>query len=290
MIPTLLPFMILSGIMIRLQLTEGFTTLVYPIVKLVFRVSRNVCYAMFMGFLCGFPMGAKTISDLYTRQMITKREAEFLLAFCNNIGPVYFIGFVIPLLQRKLLVPYLVGMYGIPLVYGIILRYTAYRNLSHAAASSILPFPTQKKHSEVSIAEYAAVKEKQSDSKSFQLLNVVDESITSSLQSILNLMGYMILFNLLNLIPHILLGKQPLILAPLFEISGGLTMLQQNAPLYTLLLLPFGGLSCIAQTNNCICNTDLSIAGYTFHKMILTILTAIYYLLWYWLFPASFLC
>lgn len=271
MIPTLLPFMILSGVMIRMKLTEGFITFFYPVIKPVYRVSRNVCYAMFMGFLCGFPMGARTVSDLYCRQMISKREASFLLAFCNNIGPVYFISFVLPMLKRQLLLPYLFGMYGIPLLYGVLLRYTYFRDISVSDAPDTSP---QRKASPTGAC----------------LLNAVDESITASVQGILSLGGYMILFNLLNLLPHILLKKQPVILAPLLEISGGLNLLQEKLPLYTLLLLPFGGLSCIAQTNSCIKNTDLSIADYTFHKLVLTALTALYYLGWFFLSPTSFLC
>lgn len=274
MIPTLLPFMILSGIMIRLRLTEGFISLFYPIIKPVFHVSKNVGYAMFMGFLCGFPMGAKTVADLYTRQMITKREAAFLLAFCNNIGPIYFISFVLPLLQRTLFVPYLIGMYGIPLVYGLVLRYTVFRDVAHGEL-------TATAHSDSDNAAKPQTK--------LQLLNVVDDSVTSSLHSILKLGGYMILFNLLNILPHIILGQKPIILAPLFEITGGLHLLQQKAPLYTLLLLPFGGLSCIAQTNSCINNTELSIADYTLHKFVLTAITAVYYLLWSMFFPSSFM-
>lgn len=272
MIPSLLPFMILSGIMIRLHLTENFVTFIYPIIKRLFHVSKNVCYAMLMGFLCGFPMGAKTVADLYGNNMITKREAEFLLAFCNNIGPVYFIGFVLPLLQKELFAPYLAGMYGIPLLYGLALRYTVFQDIR------IKPTKTGKSAFSDSVHEVK-----------IQLLNAVDESVTSSLNSILKLGGYMILFNLLNILPHIMLGQKPLIMAPLFEISGGLNLLQQRAPLYTLLLLPFGGLSCIAQTNSCISNTDLSIADYTLHKFILTVGTAVYYLLWFALFPNSFM-
>ena len=280
MIPTLLPFMILSGIMIRMELTEGFISFLYPVIRPIYKISRNACYCLLMGFLCGFPMGAKTVSDLYSRQMINKREAEFLLAFCNNIGPVYFVSFVLPLLKRQLLLPYLFGMYGVPLLYGLILRYTVYRDL---------PGRTLLSKRNVGSSQELRICDAQT-SKSFHLLNVVDESITSSVQSILSLGGYMILFNLLNLLPHILLGKQPYILAPLLEISGGLNMLQQNSPLYALLLLPFGGLSCIAQTNSCIKNTDLSIADYTLHKILLTVLTAIYYLGWFLLFPRSFMC
>ncbi|MCH5344236.1 MAG: hypothetical protein J1E64_09365 [Acetatifactor sp.] len=268
MVPALLPFMILSGIMIRLRLTKGFTTALYPVIHPIFRVSRNVCYAIIMGFLCGFPMGARTVADLYERQMITKREGEYLLAFCNNIGPVYFLSFVLPLIGRQLILPYLLGMYGLPFLYGIILRYTTFRDLSADGTAVKASVPLGK----------------------MTLLGEMDDAIHSSVQNILMLGGYMILFNLLNLVPHILLGEVPQILSPLFEISGGLKFLGDSAPLYTLLVLPFGGLSCIAQTYSCIKKTPLSITAYTFHKMFLTVLTAAYYLCWWVLLPSAFLC
>ncbi|MCM1044919.1 MAG: hypothetical protein NC417_05380 [Candidatus Gastranaerophilales bacterium] len=266
MVPALLPFMILSGIMVRLHLTEGFTTLLYPFLRPLFRVSRNVCYAIILGFLCGFPMGAKTVADLYERDMITRREAEYLLAFCNNIGPVYFLSFVLPLLERRLILPYLAGMYGLPLAYGILLRYTKYRDLGVRRATSGGMSPQKA-----------------------TLLTELDEAIASSGRSILMLGGYMILFNLLNLLPHILLGAPPKLLAPLLEISGGLKLIGSSYPLYALLALPFGGLSCIAQTYSCISKTPLSIADYTFHKLILTALTGLYYLIWWLSSPSSFL-
>ena len=78
MIPSLLPFMILSGTMVRLKLTDKFSMIIYPIIKPLYRVGKNVCYAMLMGFLCGFPMGARVVDDLYIRSMISKREAEYL--------------------------------------------------------------------------------------------------------------------------------------------------------------------------------------------------------------------
>lgn len=281
MIPTLVPFMILSGIMVRMQLTEGFTTFVYPVIKPVFRVSRNVCYAMIMGFLCGFPMGAKTIQDLYCHNLITRREAEFLLAFCNNIGPVYFVGFVLPLLQRQLLFPYLIGMYGLPLLYGLVLRYTKFRDLS-----AIKIFD---KKTEIYVSHISTKSVNVDINPKYNLLTATDEAISSAIQSILSLGGYMILFNVLNLFPHILLNKAPIFMAPLFEISGGLRLLQDNFPLYVLLLVPFGGLSCIAQTYSCIKNTPLSIADYTFHKIMLVLMTTIYYIGWFLLSPSSFI-
>ncbi len=268
MIPSLLPFMILSGIMIRMNLTKVFSKIVYPVIRHLYRVSENVCYAMIMGFLCGFPMGAKTVADLVKRKMISMREAEFLLAFCNNIGPVYFCSFVLLLLGRTLVLPYVFAMYGLPLLYGLFLRYTYYKDLTSINSDSDLyNIPPTK----------------------ISLLDEVDDAINSAIQSILSLGGYMILFNLMNLIPHIVLGKTPVYLAPFFEITGGLKLMDGRAPLYALLLLPFGGISCIAQTYSCLKGTLLSIRKYILHKIILTFFTIVYYFGWFYLFPAYFL-
>ncbi|MCM1526565.1 MAG: hypothetical protein NC091_04890 [Bacteroides sp.] len=259
MIPTLLPFMILSGTLIRMGLTEGFTTLVYPFVGPLFRVSRNVCYVMIMGFMCGFPMGAKCVSDLYARGGIDRREASYLLAFCNNIGPVYFVSFALPLIGCRRPIPCLIGMYGLPLLYGLWLRYTSFRDLSRQGDSRRPPKPG-------------------ATAPPLKLLYALDESIRSSLQSMLMLGGYMILFNLLMLLPHLLTGGPARFVAPILEITGGLKLLEDRMPVYSLILLPFGGLSCIAQTYTCIRDTDLAIGEYVRHKLILTGLSAVYYL------------
>lgn len=273
MIPALLPFMILSGIMVRMKLTDRASCLLYTVIKPFYKVRKNVCYAMLVGFLCGFPMGARVTADLYARQMVSRREAEYLLAFCNNIGPVYFCSFVLPLLCRELTLPYLFGMYGIPLLYGLALRHTAYRDLS-------LPQETGKRAASDLVC---------CESLGARLLAETEMSIQASMQAILSLGGYMILYNLLNLLPHILSGRPPKLLSPLLEITGGLKLLGAAHPLYSLLSLSFGGLSCIAQTYSCIADSDLSIANYILHKLLLTALNGLFYLCWLWLSPASFL-
>lgn len=282
MIPSLLPFMILSGIMVRLKLTDKFSMILYPLVKPLFKVRKNVCYAMIIGFLCGFPMGARVVDDLYMRRMIDKREAQYLLSFCNNIGPVYFCSFVLPLLERKRILPYLFGMYGIPFLYGWMLRYTRYRDLP---APSLEGSHREEKRADLVSCENAEKK----SSLAERLLEAADDSVHSSMQNILSLGGYMILFNLLNLFPHVLLGKPPRILSPLLEITGGLTLLENALPLYSLLALSFGGLSCIAQTYGSIADSDLSIKNYVLHKIALTLLNGLFYLSWFLLQPSSFM-
>jgi len=293
MIPALLPFMILSGLVVRLKLTEGAVALVYPVIRPLYRVSKNVCYCMLMGFLCGFPMGARVVSELYSRDMITHREAEYLLAFCNNIGPVYFCSFVLPLLHREMIGPYLFGMYGIPALYGLILRYTLFRDLG------AVPNPVRKhKPGELCICSGEKPETENSRTKLYitgslragLLFSKLDESIFSAVQGILTLGGYMVFCNLLNLLPHVLFQRQIPLLAPLLEITGGLSLLQDKAPLYSLLALSFGGLSCIAQTNSCIRGTQLSILDYTLHKAVLTLFNGLFYLGWFLFANTSFLC
>ncbi len=267
MIPTLLPFMILSGIMVRMNLTEDFAGIFYPILKPVFSISANGIYCIIMGFLCGFPMGSKVISELYERQKIGKAEATFLLAFCNNIGPIYFLGFALPTIgiTGKFL-PYLFGMYGIPLLYGIFLRYIIYRN---AISEEKKTFSSQSIYNKTGHFDN-------------NLLFSIDDAIISSLNSITILGGYMIFFNLLNIVPYVLLSKTTLqsllpVLNGLLEITGGLGKIKNSSPLLSLILLPFGGMSCIAQTASIIRNNDLSIQTYVTHKTILSLISVFYY-------------
>lgn len=286
MIPALLPFMILSGMMVRLNLTEYFARIVSPVFTPLLHIRLNGIYALVIGFLCGFPMGAKTIAELYACRKLTKQEASFLFAFCNNIGPVYFVSFVLPTLGLTHKAPYLFGMYGLPLLYGIFLRYTVYRGIASPALRE-----KTKKGNLLSAAEQLSAKRKQET-----LLDTLDDAILSGLYSISKLGGYMVLFNLLNLVPQILLRTVPVagtdsgsLLNCLFEITSGISRVGNAAPLPILLLLPFGGFSCIAQTYSMIKETDLALKGYVLHKLALSALTAVYYGLFALLFPSAFL-
>ena len=94
LLPTLLPFMILTNILIH---TEGIKKIVHhisPFFKVFFDLSPNGTYVFILGLLCGYPMGAKLAADLYYAGKISRQEAEYLLTFCNNPSPAFLITYV----------------------------------------------------------------------------------------------------------------------------------------------------------------------------------------------------
>ena len=265
MVPSLFPFMVLSGLLTGLGLAERFVSFLSPLICRTYRCSKACCYVIFMGFFCGFPMGARSACELYDRGQLSEEEVRWLLAFCNNIGPAYFGGIVLPLLGLKHALPYWIGTYGIPYVYGILLRAFFFRRKLNT-----LPSPA-----------YGSEKPRFGET--------LTESIESAIHAILMLGAYVVLFSLMNLVPHLLFsGPQP-IFGALFEISTGIQALGGKHMGYCLLALTFGGLSCLAQTHATL-PKELShfLGEYCVHRVILTALTLLYYLAASFLFGVSF--
>lgn len=269
MVPTLLPFMILSGIMIRMNLTERFVGLLHPLLHRIYGTSRNGSYTIIMGFLCGFPMGARIVGELYEQHKLSREESALLLSFCNNIGPIYFLSYVIPTLGiDRPGRPFLL-MYGIPLLYGFLLM-------------RIRPWMTRKVSSCENHPEARSLQARQPGSCS--LLAAIDASVLSGLIGIARLGGYMVFFNLLNIVfqPFQHVNTNILnIYRCLLEITSGIDYSGRSINFAILILLPFGGFSCIAQTYSMIRQTDLSLRPYLYHKAVQTAVTAACYLLLY---------
>lgn len=269
MVPTLLPFMILSGIMIRMNLTERFVGLLHPLLHRIYGTSRNGSYTIIMGFLCGFPMGARIVGELYEQHKLSREESALLLSFCNNIGPIYFLSYVVPTLGiDRPGRPFLL-MYGIPLLYGFLLM-------------RIRPWMTRKVSSCENHPEARSLQARQPGSCS--LLAAIDASVLSGLTGIARLGGYMVFFNLLTIVfqPFQHVNTNILnIYRCLLEITSGIDCSGRSINYVILILLPFGGFSCIAQTYSMIQQTDLSLRPYVYHKTVQTAVTAACYLLLY---------
>ena len=284
MIPALFPFMMMSQLLICFDLIPVFLTLFRPILKILYRLPDAGLYSVLTGFLCGFPMGAKTVADLHRRGQLPLSMAQTLLNFCNQIGPVYFISFAYPILHRICpafpLPVALMGMYGIPLCFGIKEVFLLNQSLSPqtsrtlSAAENITGFPG------VTEPNFDAI-------------------VTGNLIAISRLAGYMMFFPVflvaLECFPQALQHTRIFLYLKslsylLLEITGGLSFLSgllQDGKAAILLppailvvlcmgALQFGGLSCLFQTKSMIRGTSLSLGSYLKARIKMTLLCVIF--------------
>lgn len=269
MVPALFPFMVISGIIVRQNYTEKITFFIHPLFHYLFGTSKAGSYVILSGFLCGFPMGAKTCADLYRSHRISKAEADYLLAFCNHLSPAYYFGFLLPFLkldESKFLPYILLGIYGIPVGYGLLLSFFYRKKIIENGFDEI------------------------NHSDNNTVLESIQKSISDAVGGITILGAYMILCNVCMLFPLIEIRilehfgfadrLNPLILSishMLLEINGGIKSMGMKNLALTMGLIPFGGLSCILQTKYMIRETDLSIVKYLTHKIMQTVISIIYF-------------
>ncbi len=272
MIPALFPFMVLSGFLLRSGLSMRLSAILSPILGRLFCLSPNCIYVIIMGFLCGFPMGANVVAESLSLNRINRREAELLLAFCNNIGPVYFISFAYAACPFLSLGTTISVMYGVPLLYGLILRHTRYRDIPYTKA--LISYNLRQDNNNIQ------------QLKTNNYLNAFQESLQKAITSILTLGAYMVIFNVLQLPLYNSFYKVPenvlCILKGLIEINSGISAITLHSELYIVvytLFLPFCGLCCFFQTYAMIKDTPLSLKKYFLHKIIQTITIAFVYVM-----------
>lgn len=93
-IPSLFPFFVCSGLLIYSGFCESIARLCRPVMMPLFNVNGSGAAAFVLGILSGYPLGAVTVCQLYENRYLSKSEAERLLAFCNNSGPLFILGSV----------------------------------------------------------------------------------------------------------------------------------------------------------------------------------------------------
>ena len=78
LIPTLLPFIIISNILLNVYYKD---------------LKNPSIYMIFMGFCCGCPMAAICGADLYQKGVISKEKCESLIGICNCLSPAFLVSF-----------------------------------------------------------------------------------------------------------------------------------------------------------------------------------------------------
>lgn len=268
-LPTLLPFMILTQIIMQTDTIHLISQISGNFMRHFPGVSDYGCFAVIAGFLCGYPMGAKVTSDLVISKRIGPDEGTYLLSFCNNMSPMFVLGVLfrnyIP--KHALHLPFFLILTGSPLLCSQIFR-IYYRHMPRIHSEE---YPT-----------YKTISFEQSTDTS--LGTILNSSITESADAIIRVALYMMLASIwMHILDQIFLAKNigKTILLSAFELTTGLDMLAGLAApavtryLMMLSLTSFGGISSILQTMSMIQSSGLKIVPYIAEKLVTMTVTSL---------------
>lgn len=92
--PSLFPFFIISEMMLGFGIVHLFGTLLDPLMKPLFRIPGSGGFVAAMGYVSGYPIGAKLTAKLWEQKMLNREEGERLVAFTTSSDPIFLIGAV----------------------------------------------------------------------------------------------------------------------------------------------------------------------------------------------------
>ena len=93
-VPSLLPFFIATELLGYTNIITILGNFLNKFMRPIFNVPGEGAFALLMGIISGYPMGAKIVSNFKSQGICTNEECERLLAFTNNSGPLFIIGTV----------------------------------------------------------------------------------------------------------------------------------------------------------------------------------------------------
>lgn len=270
LLPSLLPFMIISNLLIKTDLLKNWIRIPAGLWHRFFALSCDGAYALILGLVCGYPMGAKVTADLYLEKRISKKEAEYLLTFANHPGPSFLSSYVClqALGQKALILP----TYGIIYLANYLCCLLFRRRADRQAIAADSDDHAENKRNEKEISIQSPVGE------------ILDTSIMNGFESITKLGGYIILFSVFQgVIKKVFapLGPVMYLMCSITEMTTGITALAGTGwnltILYPMLLgiTAFGGICVAAQTKSMLAGTDLSFGPYIWAKLVNFLLTGL---------------
>ncbi|MCK9479967.1 MAG: hypothetical protein M0R40_10805, partial [Firmicutes bacterium] len=93
-IPSLFPFFVCSKLLIGSGAAKKLGDMCHNIMRPLFNLPGSAGIALVLGLLSGYPVGAQCAADLYEKNLCTKAEAQRMIGFCNNSGPLFIMGSV----------------------------------------------------------------------------------------------------------------------------------------------------------------------------------------------------
>lgn len=248
-LPTLLPFSVLSYVVLRSNLFAGTSTRKHR------KISNEEWYIILCGFLFGFPIGSKLTADLYREGRIPRKRAQYLCVFTNNLSPVFVVSVLHEILHLQVKLSFYLLLYGIPFLYGLVL---------------LLRIASSEPH-----------KQKNTASRFQITMQIVDAGIINGFETLIKVCGYIMMFSILT---QMLLSVPwnhtiiPVLLSGCLEVTTGVATLGQSditgsyKYILALFMLSFNGICGLCQTASILSQTNLSMRSYCKHKLIIVLL------------------
>ncbi len=240
--PSLFPFFLLAELLIYF----GFVDFLGELLKKVtsfFRVNKNSAFVLVMSMISGFPSGARSMKSLYDKDKISSNDIKQLLYFTHFANPLFIIGGIGYLLLNDITI----GIYIM---------------ISHYVANFILGFIFRKRKvilkEKISIRRALGYLDKE---KSNSFISTLSSAITSSIQTLLLLLGIIIFFGIISEIIKNTISLPDtfnLIISGILEITNGIN------------LVSFSSLS--LEVKGLIISCFLSFGGLSVHMQVLSIL------------------
>ena len=280
-LPTLLPFMLCSSLLVA---WGGVPLLVKPFAPLLrcFGLSPEGSYALIAGLLCGYPMGAKTTADFLRGGFIRNEEGRILLAAAGWPSPMFLAGYIAPRLAPEIpLWKAALALY-LPLPFLLLtagglcrlqnrpVKWAAKRGGGKNAGAG----RTGQNHARVSRPGQAPAP--------------FDEVLMNALEIKVKIGGFLMIYSILAAFISSS-GRIPARIKPFLSgivemttgidaiarsMSGPASLSGRAACAAMLACAAFGGLSGVSQTNTVIKNAGLSIRHYVLWKLLHAALAA----------------
>lgn len=294
--PSLLPFFVLSEVLLGLGLVHFIGVLLEPLMRPVFNVPGVGAFAMSMGLAAGYPMDAVITSKFRRKGMCTRTEGERLLAFTNTADPLFIFGAVA------------VGMFGLArlgvilgvahylssFTVGFIFRYYRYGDKGMDQA------PEPKDGGQLRHAVRALIRARREDGR--PLGQLLGEAIRELIATLLMICGFIMLFSVLvriltvfgvmRLITPVVvqvlraLGLSPAlvpaVLRGILEIDlGTVAASEATAPLLhraiiASAVIAWSGLSVHGQVASVLNGTDIRMGPYIFGRLCHAVIAGVY--------------
>ena len=255
-LPSLFPFILFTNILINSDIISQLTS--------IFKKFSDIISVIIIGFLCGYPMGAKITNKYYLDGKISKKQAYFLMSFVNNCNPIFILSTIGICIFNNIYI-------------GLILC------ISHYLSSLIIGFIYFTHNSIIHEIEEKSNIFKQNSNKKLHksFFEIVDESIKSSFIVLGNILAFILIFNLifailenillkLNISPNIIYT-----LSSMFEVTNGCRLLYLNSTLNSNLVisiisfaLGFSGFSIIFQIYSCIYKAQVKLTHIVKYKLL----------------------